>query len=352
MNTRGLAAGMQGLLALAAGWTCGGTPAAAMAPGVALEVEAARAWSESRGGRALLVWRGGRLLHESYANGWHAARADWVLSVTKSLVAMGLFDEAASGRLRLDRPVADDLAAWRHDDRRSITLADLLNQASGLPPAYERLYRRGLIDKNAEVLSLRPVQASGRIFRYGPSHYEALAAWGDARWKEGMRGWLARRLPAARAGELPEWRLDGSGKPYLSTGARLTARDLAGAGRVMLQRLRAGGGKGWPEEVRRALANGSPANPMYALGFWINRNAALAAAQEMDAETTLADERTAEFWARTCLSRAAPPDLVAMVGSGGRRVYVVPSQDLVVVRLGSGGGFSDPAFLRCLFGGR
>jgi hypothetical protein len=39
-----------------------------------------------------------------------------------------------------------------------------------------------------------------------------------------------------------------------------------------------------------------------------------------------------------------------MIGTRGQRVYVVPSRNLVVIRLGEGRGFSDAEFLRCLFG--
>jgi hypothetical protein len=53
-------------------------------------------------------------------------------------------------------------------------------------------------------------------------------------------------------------------------------------------------------------------------------------------------------WGRACLSKAAPPDLLATVGSWNQRVYVSPSLDLVVVRQGGGTEFSDRDFLALL----
>ncbi len=51
-----------------------------------------------------------------------------------------------------------------------------------------------------------------------------------------------------------------------------------------------------------------------------------------------------------CLCRDAPRDLVACVGSGYQRLYVIPSLDLIVVRQSRGGRFSDAQFLRLLLG--
>jgi hypothetical protein len=58
----------------------------------------------------------------------------------------------------------------------------------------------------------------------------------------------------------------------------------------------------------------------------------------------------AQDWRDACLCRGAPRDLVACIGSGYQRLYVIPSLDLVVVRHGRGGPFSDAHFLRLLLG--
>jgi len=98
------------------------------------------------------------------------------------------------------------------------------------------------------------------------------------------------------------------------------------------------------------LNDGTESNRMYALGFWLNRGAGGVGAREIDVEAALGREQSAEFWREGCLSRLAPADLLAMIGTRGQRVYVVPSRDLVVIRLGDGRGFSDAEFLRRLFG--
>jgi hypothetical protein len=57
-------------------------------------------------------------------------------------------------------------------------------------------------------------------------------------------------------------------------------------------------------------------------------------------------------WKDACLCRAAPLDLVACIGSGYQRLFVIPSLELIVVRQGVDTAFSDGEFLRLLLGKR
>jgi CubicO group peptidase (beta-lactamase class C family) len=117
--------------------------------------------------------------------------------------------------------------------------------------------------------------------------------------------------------------------------------------------LRRHGRSGWfsyiPAPLLREATTGTPANRMYGMGFWLNANARRAGATERDVEEALGAGLAAADWARACLSRQAPPDLIAMVGSRGQRVYVVPSRNQVIIRLGRTPGFRDPEFLAALY---
>jgi hypothetical protein len=56
-----------------------------------------------------------------------------------------------------------------------------------------------------------------------------------------------------------------------------------------------------------------------------------------------------QSWRHTCLCKDAPRDLIAAIGSGYQRMYIIPSMDLVIVRQGRGARFSDAHFLRLIF---
>ncbi len=280
----------------------------------AADTAAAAEYSRSRGGDVLLVWERGRLFADCRP-GTTPATAFPVMSLTKSLTALAYL---------ANRDPTDALP--------------LLRQISGTAPGYS-LYAREIRNVRSAAARL-PMRAAG-TFAYGPSHYEKL---GDLAWRDDPRPvsrWLGSMgiVPSA-------WRTDRTGNEFLSAGAVLSALDMLRIARLILDRGRAG----WRRIVSPAglavLSQGSDANPAYGAGFWLNTNAARADAREGDIECAL---RSGTDWRRFCLSRNAPTDLMAMAGSGGQRVYIIPSRKLAIVRLGKKNeGFRDADFLRAL----
>jgi CubicO group peptidase (beta-lactamase class C family) len=309
--------------------------------------DAAR-YSAGHGERALLVWQNGRLQIERYQAGGSRGKTENVYSITKSLCALGTFTAISRNVLKLDEPASLTLTEWRNDPRkRLITVRDLLNQTSGLSPGFEEIYSTNLRNKERAALKLPVVSTPGEAFAYGPSHYEALEALMARKLARSPLTWIDAALFGPLGIKPGPWRRDQLGNPYFSAGAHLSARDLLAAGQVVRR-------KGWNRilsRVRSSLllnaSTGSSANPMYGLGFWLNLNAARKDALECDVEEAI--ELSQAPWERSCLSKRAPSDLIAMVGSHGQRVYISPSQNLVIVRLGRGAGFRDPDFLGAFF---
>ena len=226
---------------------------------------------------------------------------------------------------------------------RGISLGDLMNQTSGLDPMSARFYSEGLEDKARVLGEIKPPRRS-RGFVYGASHWEVLGDEIVLASGTSLESWVMKFVPGAQPEILARWRRDGKGRLFVSTGARMSARELLPAAEEVLAGMGRGFGR-WPSAVRGLLSAGTPQNAMYALGFWLNRNAISRGAREIDVEDSLDPPPKAGFWRDGCLSRSAPPDLLAMIGTGGQRVYVVPSRGLVVIRLANSGGFSDAEFL-------
>lgn len=301
------------------------------------DLPAAAAYSAAHGENALLVAEGRRIVFE---RGVSLDLPQRIFSMTKSLVSMGVFRDVLAGGISLGHPVSSGAA-------RGVSVADLLNQTSGLAPMSAEFYSTGLRDKARVLKMLEPPRRS-RGFAYGPSHWEVLNGEMALSHGEKLEGWMRKFVPGARANVLVRWRRDGRGRAFFSTGARMSARELLPAGREVLAGMGRGRGR-WPAEVRQWLASGTPQNRMYAMGFWLNRAAGGVSAREIPVESSLIPPPSAEFWRHGCLSREAPTDLIAMIGSGGQRVYVVPSRNLIIIRLSRGGRFSDAEFLKRYF---
>ena len=321
----------------------------ALLPALAGTDEALR-YSDRTGGCALIIWHHGQTRLESYRSGGAPGRKENVYSITKSLAALGAFSAAGQGRLRFDEKAAGSIPAWSADPRKKqITIRELLRQTSGLASGFDALYSPHLRDKKKVISRLPAVTPPGQAFLYGPSHYEALEVLLAQKLGRNPLSLIEKSVLGPIGVRTERWRKDRSGEPYFSAGAHLSARDLLKVGHLIRR-------QGWhwifpliPSGALTQASTGSKANAMYGLGFWLNQNAPLKNAVERDVEEAISQSLSSESWSRSCLSRSAPADLIALVGSRGQRVYISRSQNLVIVRLGRENGFRDPEFLKTYF---
>lgn len=320
-------------------------------------VRQAAAYSGATGEVALIIWQNGsvRLQRES---DWLRSRQGMhdVRSITKSMWAMAMLAAAEQGVVGLDAPVGPWLPEWRDDRRGTLTWRQMMQMISGLEPNAAGIYRQGHRELNRTALATGHGFEPGGTFRYGPSGPEvawlalqrALAARGQA-----PEGWFAERVAAPAGAAAPWWRRDEQQRPFASAGARTRPDDLLQLG-ILLVRDGRGRGLGRRQVLARESIDqalrGSAANPAYGFGFWLNHQAARPDAVEVFIEDLLDRPPGEVDWQRVCLSRRAPPELAAMLGSSGQRVYLVRSRNLVVVRLGEGKDFRDHEFLARLFG--
>jgi CubicO group peptidase (beta-lactamase class C family) len=270
---------------------------------------AAVAYSAEHGGRVLLVVERGQPVVESAQNGadLHAPHALY----GGSDAFWGVLGAAAEedGLLSLDERVADTLPEF--PAAGDMTLRQLLDFTSGLESG---------ADGTSALLELEPVAKPGERFQYGPSHllvfrevlHRKLAQAGQ---DPDPVHYLERRVLNPIGAQLAGW--DGDG-------ASMAAADWARFGALLLGRGRLGDQEVVAEEYIEACFQGSPANPTFGLGLWLNAPS-----------RRLIGARWGGRAPRPPFYPEGLPDLVVASGAGNQRLYVIPSLETVVVHFGA-----------------
>src|SRR2546429_3401504 len=268
----------------------------------------AAAYSEKNRGFSMLVMQNGKTVFEHYANGGGPEMRCKIFSGTKSFWGIAALCAARDGLIKLDDRVADTIAEWKTDSRKSqITIRQLLNQTDGIEPA-PHLHSDSIRDRDAVAVQLPLVASPGSAFAYGPSHLQIF--------NEVLRRKLNGRstISYIEGNVLSplgltslEFKKDGRGDPLPASGFELSAREWARLGELVLERGNYHGKQIVPANLFTQAFAGSNANPSYGLTFWLNRNAPHA--REIDIEKELDLKWQRARWIDICVCKPAPSDM-------------------------------------------
>jgi CubicO group peptidase (beta-lactamase class C family) len=294
--------------------------ARAQAPVGAARFDGAAAYSAERGGATFLISRHGIVLDERYEPGYAPNSLLPIGAATRVFALLLVASLIEDGLLRLDEGAAQTFTEWTaHPLKNMISVRGLLNGTSGL--AFGDNSAGGVLD----AIALEPVAPPGE--RFIDDRAPFLLVTEIARRKLE----LARREPdPARyltthtlepIGCAPlTWTRGPDGAAWFHDGAAVTARGWAQVGELMRRE-----GVWQAQQIvsapalREALI-GTYAAPRVGMGLW------LAAASARDNDTP---QRDSDLWR---MNPPAPLDLAMASGAGGQRLYVIPSEHLVVVR--------------------
>ncbi len=280
--------------------------------------------------RAVVIVKDGRIVAERYADGIGIDTPLLGFSATKSVISALTGVLVRQGKLALDKPAP--VAAWQRPDdpRRAITVDQLLRHTSGLAlgsslqaslgAAFEPVNRMKFMETDlaafAEAAELET--PPGTTWNYHDGNYLILsklirdAAGGTP---AGVLRFARRELFGPLGMRHVTLEFDGAGTPEGSSQMLASARDWARFGMLYLDDGVAGGKRILPEGWVAYSASPTPgAFVGYGAGFWTN----------------LGDS----MGARYRIEHGWPRDAFLAKGSIGQYVIVIPSQRLVIVRLG------------------
>lgn len=279
-------------------------------------------WAGTQRSTAVVVlWRG-RIAAERYWNGWTPTKVSLIASAAKSITSVLIGTQQAQGKLRIDAPVHSVLGAgWSRSpaSEARISIRHLIGMTSGLDDSLKFV-----------------VEPGARFYYNNPAYYqsfEILTRSAGVAFTQAQVNSVSRSLLFDRIGmRSAAWRLNiDTGEPGFVLWC--TARDMARFGLLTLSEGTWNGTNilGDSLYARAMLTSSSASNPGYGYLWWLNGQSQYRIPGPYLLPTIPGS-----------LIPSAPRDLVAALGKGDKKIYVIPSLDLVVVRHGeeadTGGG--------------
>ena len=266
-------------------------------------------WAGTQKSTAVVIaWRG-RIVAERYWKGWTPSKDSIIASAGKSVVSLLVGRLREQGRLTFDDPATRWLGAgWSRAPltESRITVKHLLSMSSGL-------------DDSLKVV----VEPNTRFYYNNPAYHQLFGVIATAS-GQSVVNYSAAQLFTPIGMRTARW------VPNLDTGElglvlRCSARDMVRFGHLILNRGRWNGQAILGDEsyFMAALNTAAPNNPSYGYLWWLNGKGSY----RIPGPYLLPAVPGA-------LIPSAPSDLIAALGKGDKKIYVIPSLDLVIARHG------------------
>ena len=280
----------------------------------------------------LLVYQGTEVVYERYWPGYARDTRVETSSMHKTVLGLAVGAAIADGRIRsVDERIGSHLPEWSADPRGDITVEQLLQQASGLqvqPFSFNpfgtsmRVYFG--TDLTRTVLGIPLAESPGSRFEYTNINAQILGLVLERATGRRYADYLGERLwSRIGAPEAAVWldRPGGLARTYCCL--LTTTRGWLQVGRLLLGRGQLDGERILPEAWVDAMLTPSATNPNYGYQVWLG--------------LPPGNERRYNSLSKVVARHSAPfaaEDVAFLDGWGGQRTYVVPSRELVIVRLG------------------
>jgi CubicO group peptidase (beta-lactamase class C family) len=294
------------------------------------KLQAALDFARPRMTQEIAVFRHGCLIDERrWFTGDDEKFEGWSLS--KSVTAMAAGRAITLGLMDVDDPIGMYLPE-ADAEHASITVRDLLTMTSGLHWNLWRDYNIMMKDRVKDALSLPLDHEPGNFFEYAQSPVGLLAKVVGNAAGEDFQDFIQRELmePIGMSRGDWSWLRDRAGNTEGYRGLNTSVDDFSRLGHLMLHQ---GSWNAAPVLDATWVADAiepTATNPGYGYMFWLNEG------DRYIAPTVYSrDERDHR------LIESAPSDMYLMAGIQQQRVWVIPSLDMVVVRVG-GSGDRDP----------
>lgn len=291
-------------------------------------------YAAAHNSRALLVLQDGELILEKYWQGFNAESLANGMSMTKTIVGLLIGIAIEEGAINsVDDSVQTYLPDWQYNQRwrelnksnpPEVTLEDLLYMQSGLRndddtanPFSDLVQMYLSSDVAAAAMQVPPEQPPGEVYEYNNVNTQLLSLVLERATGESFADYLSSRLwQPLQASNAATWldRPGGESKTFCCLFAN--AYDWARVGLLLLHNGKVGQNQVVPSHWVQQMLAPTPIEPTFGYHIWVKA-------------------RTSDYPnVNTAASAPFLEDTYYLDGRGFQRVYVIPSRNLVVVRLG------------------
>ena len=290
-------------------------------------------YAEKINSSAFLVWQGGELIFDKYWAPYSRENYTQTHSIHKSLLSMLVGIAVKEGKITsLDDPASKYINDWVEQPLGQITVKNLLTMTSGLgekkPPNFFLFsqFMRLLNDPDISAVarSLPQKIAPGTEFEYINTNPQLLVDVLESATGQAYETYLQDKIwskMAANPGYL--WMDRKNGTPHGYCCLISQPEDLLRIGLLVLNKGKINGEqvvpKQWIEEATSPSAN----NPNYGYLMW--RGTPYSERRIYSASSPFKALHSEPYIA---------DDVLFFDGFGGQRVYIIPSRDLIIVRVG------------------
>ena len=298
---------------------------------------AARDYAAGTNSSALLIWRNGKLQSAEYFGATKRDTPIVARSLAKPLGAVAIGRAIKLGFIKsVDQPAADFITEWKGQPQGAILIRHLLDMRSGFKPQAEAsrdradvLNRAYLHPRHDEIIirEMPMTHAPGTAYEYANAPSEIVAPIIER--ATGMRyaDFLSRHVIKPLGGSGGEiWINRTGGMAHSGCCIMLPAEDWMRLAVLVLKDGNWNGKALLPKGFVKDMRTGTPQNPWYGMGVYT--------AGTYRERRGFANERF-NFPAVLHSEPYLAEDLFLFDGNGNQTAFIVPSADLVILRLGT-----------------
>jgi CubicO group peptidase (beta-lactamase class C family) len=289
-------------------------------------LQAASRFAEAQNSTALIVMHQGQVVWEQYWQGYSAEARSNSMSMAKTILALLIGIAIEEGHIgSVQDPVAQYIPEWANDSRGDLTLEDLLYMQTGLrnddrtdTPRSDLVHLYLSSDVERKALRIPQVDPPRQIYDYNNVNSQLLGIVLERATGESYADYLSTRLwQPLQADDAFVWldRPGGHAKTFCCF--FVAPQDWVRVGQLLLNQGRVGSRQVVPARWIDQMLQESPLEPTFGYHVWVKA-------------------RTADY---PNVNQASTTPFLAgdtfyLDGRGHQRVYVIPSRDLVIVRIG------------------